>query len=536
MTDYFIDYNTGSDSDTGTSPLSPWKTFSNLLALTIYAGDRIMLKRGSTWPAGTDPNCRLVLLGKGSSKTTPFIIRPYGDTGAAPCIDGENLATSALSDLPCLISEGAAGTCYCFWMDDIEIKRTLNAPYGTGLYLYFTTDHPAYYLSNLYIHHHGYDGMLLHPSSSGATNTRDRRVWGCRIDTTGNDGFSNGGTANGVYFIGNTASNIAQIANGSNYGAIDYTSGDGFTAHGTGCGHKWISNKAYLCVDALNVVNYGTSTTNVIERNWFYNCLEKLIWVVNDPGANFTTPTLWSIRNNVLCMEATMADSSIARGVTYGGSGSTVAGLMLGYPSGDFNQTIGTNITELVHNAAIYNNLVYNRHASAYAYWLNATTATSAMSTVNFRNNIAACTGNGGALKILGTDSMGASGVNLTCNYNHFPTNATARWSRGVAQVATPKDTLVDWQGIGTPSTDANSAGGDVLLVGDPSATIDEARLAAGSPAIGLATNLYGTFQDDWEGRLRPAAGAWDAGAFHRYAGGSTPIVKGGRLLGGVGL
>lgn len=522
MTDYFIDYTTGSDSDSGTSEHYPWKTFANLASRTVTAGDRILLKCGTTWPGGSVADCVLQLTGVNpGSKTVPFIIRGYG-LGPKPCIDGEDTAT-----LPLFLNESSAGDMGAFWIDGIEVKRTTNTSLGIGIAANFTTLHPAYLVTNCYVHHHGLDGILLGSLSSGASNSRVRVISGCVVDTVGNDCFSFGGTCDYVFVQDCIASNAAQLDQGSTYGAVGETSGDGYTAHGTSSGHRFYRCTAYNCVDGLNVVNYGTEL-NIIERCHFYACLEKNIWIINDPaasaGAGPSVTTNWDLRNNIVAMTATQARS--ARGISGYNASVTAAGVMIGSPDGEF----GIAATEMRHIVTFYNNLLYNPHATAAAFYMRAASAGANLSSLASKNNVfAKAAGAGGAgvhARLAGSAKFSA----LAHDNNLYHNDVSGYWEVDAAA----KD-FAGWKlvaGIG----DASAAVGDPLLVGAVTSNVDQARIGAGSPAIGLGANLAGTFADDWEGRIRPAAGDWDAGAFHRWVGSATPIVKGGRLLSGVGL
>ncbi|MCS5497438.1 right-handed parallel beta-helix repeat-containing protein [Cnuibacter physcomitrellae] len=82
-TTYYVDATGGSDTNTGTSESAAWKSLAKVNALTASAGDRILLKAGSTWT-----NQYLDLKGSGSP-TAPVLVGRYG-TGAKPRIDFGN--------------------------------------------------------------------------------------------------------------------------------------------------------------------------------------------------------------------------------------------------------------------------------------------------------------------------------------------------------------------------------------------------------------------------------------------------------------
>lgn len=64
-TTYYVDSTIGDDSNSGTSPETPWKSLDKVTATTFLPGDTILLKSGSVWngewlwPKGSEPQMRL---------------------------------------------------------------------------------------------------------------------------------------------------------------------------------------------------------------------------------------------------------------------------------------------------------------------------------------------------------------------------------------------------------------------------------------------------------------------------------------------
>lgn len=75
----------GSDSSSGTSPISPWKSVARLNAERLLPGDTAYLKRGCLWRETLMPN------GDGA-QGLPITITAYGD-GDPPTIDGADPVT-----------------------------------------------------------------------------------------------------------------------------------------------------------------------------------------------------------------------------------------------------------------------------------------------------------------------------------------------------------------------------------------------------------------------------------------------------------
>jgi hypothetical protein len=48
-TTYYLDNISGNDSYDGISPERPWKTISKVNGISFTPGDKLLLKRGSTW-------------------------------------------------------------------------------------------------------------------------------------------------------------------------------------------------------------------------------------------------------------------------------------------------------------------------------------------------------------------------------------------------------------------------------------------------------------------------------------------------------
>ena len=84
-TTYYIDASGGSDSATGTSTATAWKTLTKVNATTFAAGDSILFKSGQTWAGQLHP------LGSGVAGS-PITIGSYG-TGSKPLINGATLAS-----------------------------------------------------------------------------------------------------------------------------------------------------------------------------------------------------------------------------------------------------------------------------------------------------------------------------------------------------------------------------------------------------------------------------------------------------------
>jgi hypothetical protein len=86
---YYVDPG-GSDSNSGTSTGSPWKTLAKVNSVTFQPGDQIYFKAGGSWTGSLAPH------GSGSANS-PIVVDRYG-SGSAPALNA-NLASFATVDL-----------------------------------------------------------------------------------------------------------------------------------------------------------------------------------------------------------------------------------------------------------------------------------------------------------------------------------------------------------------------------------------------------------------------------------------------------
>lgn len=85
-TNYYVASASGSDSNTGTSSSSPWKTLANVQNRQFQPGDTINFERGSTW---TGP----LIIQSSGVQGNPITFRDYG-SGARPTISNPGLGAA----------------------------------------------------------------------------------------------------------------------------------------------------------------------------------------------------------------------------------------------------------------------------------------------------------------------------------------------------------------------------------------------------------------------------------------------------------
>lgn len=115
-TTYYVDSQSGADSNAGTSPATAWQTLANVNANTFQPGDSILFHTDESWTGQIAPG------GSGSAAGGPITISSYGG-GARPLIDGGNLAGANMS---CAASALLLTSQQYWTIDGLEIVN--NAP------------------------------------------------------------------------------------------------------------------------------------------------------------------------------------------------------------------------------------------------------------------------------------------------------------------------------------------------------------------------------------------------------------------------
>ena len=140
-----------------------------------------------------------------------------------------------------------------------------------------------------------------------------------------------------------------------------------------------------------------------------------------------------------------------------------------------------------VSNMKVYNNVMAWNGTSGIILWM-------ALSGVDIKNNIIYQNGH------YGVGCYAATGSGVVADHNLCYANAYGNY---------------DWASGGTTvsHTLGTSITSDPSFVNDSSASFD-AHLAGSSPAVGAGLNLSSAFTTDFNGKARPASGAWDLGAY----------------------
>ena len=137
---FYVDSVHGSDSNSGTSPGSPWETLAGVNNMTLGPGDTVNLARGSTWTGAGGDSAALLVQGAGEAGY-PITIQAYG-TGPAPILrnpsSGPSRALRVLA--PWVVVQGlllrdatAAGIALATGADHAVLRDNEAAYVGTGI-------------------------------------------------------------------------------------------------------------------------------------------------------------------------------------------------------------------------------------------------------------------------------------------------------------------------------------------------------------------------------------------------------------------
>lgn len=519
MADYYIDSVNGDDAAAGTSRETAWRTFNNipLTADSFVGGENVSLARGSHWIIDGSTNLPLWIVGGSSGSLTNHVrITPYG-TGAMPIIDGDDNP-----DIYLVYCENVA-----FWCEGIDIRNvTAVGVLAPGILFAATGANVgkeySYIIRNVDVHDITGDGIKVGVDCTATTNGNRREVAWNNVYNIRNDGVALYGNLSGVQAHHNVVHDIGT----GDVTPIDtflWTSGDGITAHAGADGLHIYANRIYRCVDGINLVNNGSARRNIIERNWVYECDEHCVWLTT------TTSTVdkWDVWNNVFGMKSGM-------NATGGATKATGAGITVGWVPGDFDTEFGVDnpatvgidesLFQAVHDVRIWHNTFYNATSNIPCIILHAYGASAGNAVWSVLGNVMDTTSTGRYHNWIRSGTT----PTITCDRNVYDTERANGWIYDGSASAT----LAAWQAA--TGKDANAVVGNPALVGNPTTAVDNARLQAGSNALDLASNNAATMPTDFTGRLRPASGSWDAGAFEKFTtavacvgGGSSAILDG---------
>ncbi len=274
-TTYYVDAVTGSDSASGTSTTTPWKTLAKVDATTFAAGDRILFNRGQSWAGQLHP------LGSGTAGN-PISIGAYG-SGNRPKIDGGALAGGMATGAAVYLNNQQYWT-----IDNLEIINNS----GTDNF------------GSMTVNGSHRDGILVNNTSGSTlkgitiTNNWVHNVNGCfhcsELDAHGNGGIlvlaqgTNDSWAD-VLIQGNTVESLGRT--GIGFFDLSYYTSDQTVVVATQLSTGvTVQDNSVKTIDSDGVLVYGAKGA-MLQRNVVGNAGQKTIVGSTEPSAAGLWPT-----------------------------------------------------------------------------------------------------------------------------------------------------------------------------------------------------------------------------------------------------
>lgn len=120
---YYVDSQSGNDSNNGTSTSTAWKSISKVNAMNFVAGDKILFKRGLTFIGSINVK-------NSGTSSAPITFSNYG-TGNLPVIDVNNAASKGFS----VINKN-----FYIIIDGFDVKNYNNVESGGGVRITYGTN------------------------------------------------------------------------------------------------------------------------------------------------------------------------------------------------------------------------------------------------------------------------------------------------------------------------------------------------------------------------------------------------------------
>ena len=513
---------TGSDSADGATPATAWRTLAAVDAVTLYAGDRVLLRGGGTFP-GT------LTLGPADAGTAadPITVSSYGtglatiSSGGADGIDVTDTSGVGISNLVVVGSSSAVSTSTGIKLFDDLPAATPRLANGVSI---DSVDVSGYGFVGIAIGSAtvttGFDGVRV--TNSSLHNDDDAGLFSYAGTYTANPAPY--GLAHADLYVGD----VTAYANAGHAGSNDSGSGielgsvqgatvehctayaNGANNNSTGGGPVGIwtydsdgvviqSNESYGNLaghkDGDGFDLDGGTTDAVLQDNYSHDNAGSGILLCQFAGAS-----PW-------------ADNVVRYNVSQNDGGP------LNYPAIDL---WAASTTDTLTDAEVYGNTIYDgKTGSAAPKGIEVDVATTA---VHFRNNIVDVTAGGTPVLVK------AVGTGLLFQGNDYWAGSAA--ALGISWLGKTFATLPAWLAAATPQERvgtaavglavdpelADAGGGGTIGFGNDLTTLSAYRIAAGSPLMNAGVNLatLGVTHlptADYFGQPVPDASAYDVGA-----------------------
>ncbi len=267
-TTYYVS-TSGSDSNSGVSASSPWRTVAKIVAFepSLRQGDCVLFQRGGVWSE------ELKISNVHGSQSYPITFGNYG-TGNLPVIDGGSTRPYGIVGAS---GSGQAANSYVT-IDGFEVR---NATSGGIIFSYLVQ--PGITIKNNYVHNNGYGAY------PGACS-------GCFGVDSGSYGYNSGiafvAYPNGVYGA-KILNNVVKLEGGHNSIVVDQDSGGPVVQGnkvGPGCSHNCIDFKRSTgALFKQNIVN--CSTPAVVNGQTYPACNGNAFYAEQDSSGYTQTGT-----------------------------------------------------------------------------------------------------------------------------------------------------------------------------------------------------------------------------------------------------
>jgi hypothetical protein len=267
---YYVS-NSGSDTNSGTSTGSPWKTVAKVVSFepSLAAGDCVLFERGGVW------NEQLTISNIHGTSIAPITFSNYG-SGNRPVLDGGSTRLYGIVDGQ---SSGQVASSYVT-IDGFEVR---NATSGGIIFAYLVQ--PGITIQNNYVHNNGYGA---YPGACA----------GCFEVDSGNYGYNEAismvcypetSSGCGVKIL----NNIVKLEGGHNSIMVDSDHGNPLIQGnqvGPGISHGGIDFKRVLgMMVKQNAVDCSTSV--VVNGQTYPGCSATSFWTEQDDSGYTETGT-----------------------------------------------------------------------------------------------------------------------------------------------------------------------------------------------------------------------------------------------------
>jgi hypothetical protein len=401
--DYHIDAAGGNDSKNGLSPANAWQTLSRASSQNYSAGDRILLKRGETFPGRLQITYEL-----SGTAANPIIVSTYGPSANRPVIDatGQNHAVEL-------------GNSDYIEVEDLEITGATQhgiyvATWGSG----GQTAYAGPKLRNLYIHGVGGAGITMLTNNDYDRYFKDILIADCVIADIGGAGMAvnkwNQFTAVDVFHENLTVTNntimntdgagmqFGKIRNGLVEGNTTTATGDG-TGGSSGIWTWFCGTPSTAFVVQRNVFSGARGETDACGAHIDIGCVNTIFQYnlsIDNEGGFMEILGLAS--NCVYRYNVSINDGSRVNGVN--GARQHGKTFWIGGYTGQGNPRLGA------YNSYIYNNTIFVKSDVVSRYKMEDT-ASGAL----FANNVIYVEGSASDIS---TDWPGGPGTGIIFDNN----------------------------------------------------------------------------------------------------------------------